>query len=86
VLKKATPDHRIRIASEDAMYVLATEKQQILHYEVVDPYPAKAKLTFDIDLLKKRAEVELNNGLLDCQVDICSPEVILPPCILATYS
>ena len=38
-------------------------------------YPRKRRMVMDMEVLKKHANVQIRNDLIDCQIDICSVEV-----------
>jgi translation initiation factor eIF-2B subunit epsilon len=72
IFKKASPHHRSR-AGEDAT-ILAVDKstQQLLYYDNSTDF----ELTLENKLLEQHNEIELRYDLIDCRIDICSPQVL----------
>ena len=62
------------------MFVLDARTNQCLHYEPTPLFPGTRKISLDVETVFEKQgskEVVLRNDLIDCQIDICSPEV--PP-------
>lgn len=72
IFKKAAPHHRSR-AGEDAT-ILAVNKRtdQLLHLD----NKGKNEIYLDTDLFKSADEIQIRYDLIDCRIDICSPQVI----------
>jgi translation initiation factor eIF-2B subunit epsilon len=47
-----------------------------LHYEPFQRYPAKSKASLGVHLFKQHPEISVRNDLIDCQIDICSLDVL----------
>lgn len=72
LLKKAAPCHRTR-AGEDAT-IIAVDKHtnMLLHFD----NSTQPKLCLDAGIFKEHHAVEFRYDLIDCNIDICSPEVL----------
>jgi translation initiation factor eIF-2B subunit epsilon len=55
-------------------FVIDPTKSRCLHYEEIQTGQA-ADLEFDADLLSQ-AELEIRQDLIDCRIDICTPEML----------
>ncbi|RIB09851.1 nucleotide-diphospho-sugar transferase [Gigaspora rosea] len=75
VVKEASPFHRTRSLGESPIFVLDTKTNECVHCESVELYPRKRRMTMDMEVFKKHADVQIRNDLIDCQIDICSVEV-----------
>jgi translation initiation factor eIF-2B subunit epsilon len=75
VMKRATPHHRSRAHGEGALVAVDASTHECLHFEVVDRYPPKKRISLDSEIFAKHASVHIYNDLIDSQVDICSVEV-----------
>ncbi|KAI9193036.1 nucleotide-diphospho-sugar transferase [Polychytrium aggregatum] len=77
VVKQASPTHRSRSKGEEALFVLDPKTNQCLHYEPMEVYPKKNRLNLELKTFKEHPEIQIRNDLIDCQIDICSIEVLL---------
>jgi translation initiation factor eIF-2B subunit epsilon len=75
VMKRASPHHKTRAKGEGSVVVLDPANDQCLMFSIMPRYPVKFKLEVDPEMLKGRPAVQIHNDLLDCQIDICSPDV-----------
>ena len=64
-----------RARGEYGLAVIDPKNDEVLHYEVLDAYPRKKKLSMDLEAIRGRSSFQIHNDLIDCQVDICSVEV-----------
>jgi translation initiation factor eIF-2B subunit epsilon len=66
----------IRSKSEEQLFVLDSKTNELLQYEPFQRYPAKTKIGFGFHHFKAHQEISVRNDLIDCQIDICSVEVL----------
>lgn len=76
VLKRASPCHRSREQSEGAVFVIDGATKECLAYEPVDWDGHTKKVCFDSTRLDGHPELTVRYDLMDCQIDICSLNVI----------
>ena len=74
VLKKANADHRTRPLSDDLVVVFDSETKQILRY---DNDSCRSSVEFEATLLEEHEGIEFRYDLMDCNVDVCSLEMLL---------
>lgn len=75
VLREAGDAHRTKTQAIRPAFVIDPEAERCVHYEQVRP---KDTLRLDIadEVLKDHVEVEVREDLIDCGIDICTPEVL----------
>lgn len=75
-LSKATQYHKTR-AFEPATFILDKADNRCLYYQEIPLANSKEKSAVEIDpdLLEGVDEFVLRNDLIDCRIDICSPQV-----------
>ncbi|KAG5437118.1 hypothetical protein PCANB_001239 [Pneumocystis canis] len=72
---KASPFHRTRIRSETSIFVIDSDTSQCIHYEPIQIEPKTKFISMDTRIFNDHTKIEIRNDLIDCQIDICSPEV-----------
>ncbi|KAF2457670.1 nucleotide-diphospho-sugar transferase [Lineolata rhizophorae] len=77
VLREAGTRHRTKAQETMPVFVLNPSTNRCLQYEQLAgrPTPHEA-LTVDADILKEHDEVEVRQDLIDCGIDICTPDVL----------
>lgn len=75
VLREAGDAHRTKSQSARPVFVVDPTKNRCLHYEQLRP-GQRARLNIDGDILADHPELEIRSDLIDCGIDICSPEVL----------
>ena len=73
VLKKASPEHRTRSIDDDLVVVLDSETKQIVKY---DNEYERGMVDMEASFFAEHAGVEFRYDLMDCNVDVCSIEMI----------
>ncbi|KAK6428509.1 translation initiation factor eIF-2B epsilon subunit, GEF, partial [Oleoguttula sp. CCFEE 5521] len=58
------------------VFVLDDTTHRCLHYETLSPSQPHARLQLDSDILSDFPELDIRADLIDCGIDICSPEVL----------
>ncbi|KAK6540284.1 hypothetical protein TWF694_009092 [Orbilia ellipsospora] len=77
VLREVSPNHRSRPRGENAIFVMDSKRERILHYEPLKQSPPTERVGVPKDLVKANPKLCLQENLLDCCIDIVSFEV--PP-------
>ncbi|BFZ60833.1 translation initiation factor eIF-2B epsilon subunit, GEF [Saitoella coloradoensis] len=77
VVREASPTHRTRARAESSVFVLDSNTHECVHWEPVQQFPRKTNVAMNVEIFADHPEVELRNDLIDCQIDICSPDVPL---------
>ncbi|KAK3597090.1 hypothetical protein CHS0354_021193 [Potamilus streckersoni] len=73
VFTKAPPTHASRCREDDLVVAIDSKTSQIIHYQKVDP---DKNLEFPVEILTEHKEVQIRYDLLDCQISVCSPQVL----------
>lgn len=68
--------HRTKSKGITPVFVIDPTKDRCLHYEEKNPLQANKYINIDPDLLKEHSEMEIRTDLIDCGIDICTPEVL----------
>lgn len=82
VLREAGRNHRAKSSSVSPVFIVDPTKDRILHYEEIDNHaePSSehntARLTIDTELIAEHAELDIRQDLIDCSIDICTPDVL----------
>ncbi|KAG9237844.1 nucleotide-diphospho-sugar transferase [Amylocarpus encephaloides] len=58
------------------VFVLDPTNNRCLHYEEMHPLQANKYVNIDPDLVKENTEMEIRTDLIDCGIDICTPDVL----------
>lgn len=69
-------EHRTKAHGVTPVFVCDPTKQRVLHYEEMNPLQANKYINIDPDLLSDHAEMEIRTDLIDCGIDICTPDVL----------
>lgn len=75
VVREANPLHRSRPSLDSAVFVLDSTTSQCISYTPIKVAPRTRRIALDLDVLRKHDNVEVRNDLIDCNIDICSPDV-----------
>ncbi|ANB13411.1 Gcd6p [Sugiyamaella lignohabitans] len=73
VLREASALHRTRPRSKPGLFVLDDETNRCLRYETGSS--AVNQVSIDGELLSEHDNIAVRNDLIDCQIDICTPDV-----------
>jgi len=78
VVKEASTSHRIKSILEPAVMVFDKETKELLKYDIgsVEEGEKRKHINLDLEILKQHPVVQYRNDLLDCEIDICTPEVL----------
>ena len=77
VLKPSTPLHRSRERCESAVFCIDPVSQECIHYEPVESEMSQgAAVKLESVLLESHRAIDIRYDLIDCQIDICSVNVL----------
>lgn len=76
VLREAGTNHRTKAQDVSPVFVLDPTKNRCLHYEQMRPHQSSRFVNLDPDILKEHEEIEVRQDLIDCGIDICTPDVL----------
>jgi translation initiation factor eIF-2B subunit epsilon len=68
--------HRTKSKGITPVFVVDPTKNRCLHYEEMHPLQANKYVNIDPDLISTHAEMEIRTDLIDCGIDICTPDVL----------
>lgn len=76
VLREAGTKHRTKAQGTSPVFVIDPSKDRCLHFEQMPNREQTHRLSIDPDLLKEHQEIEIRQDLIDCGIDICTPDVL----------
>lgn len=77
VLREAGVEHRTKSRGRRPVFVIDPAKDRCLHYEEMTRRPkCERYINIDPELLSTHGEIEIREDLIDCYVDICTPDVL----------
>lgn len=78
VLREAGRNHRTKSTSVSPVFIVDPTKDRILHYEEIDHHArtTNGRLTIDTELITDHPELDIRQDLIDCSIDICTPDVL----------
>lgn len=80
ILREAGVKHRTKASSTSPVFVIDPTKDRCVHYEEIrskrEAPGAPTHLTIDPELLTSHGEIDIRQDLIDCNIDICTPEVL----------
>lgn len=76
ILKQMSPAHRTRERCEGAVFVVDESSGDCVIYEPIDSEKRMRTLKLDARLVEARRALALRHDLMDCQIDLCSPQVL----------
>jgi translation initiation factor eIF-2B subunit epsilon len=68
--------HRTKSQGITPVFVVDPTKNRCLHYEEIHPLQADKHVNIDPDLISTHTEMEIRTDLIDCGIDICTPDVL----------
>ena len=75
LLREAGESHRTKSKHMRPCFVIDPEVERCVHYEQVWPRRS-TRLDIAEEVLKDHVEIEIREDLIDCGIDICTPEVL----------
>lgn len=77
ILREAGRNHRTKSSSEMPIFVIDPTKDRCLHYEEIDRHsPESSRLNIDTEIIETHQELDIRQDLIDCSIDICTPDVL----------
>ncbi|KAF2012279.1 heat shock transcription factor 2 [Aaosphaeria arxii CBS 175.79] len=76
VLREAGTSHRTKAQGTNPIFVIDPSKERCLHFEQMPNREQTHTLSIDPDLLSDNQELEIRGDLIDCGIDICTPDVL----------
>ncbi|KAI9750733.1 MAG: hypothetical protein M4579_006334 [Chaenotheca gracillima] len=81
ILREAGRDHRAKDQADPPVFVIDPTKNRCLHYE---EHPQRRRkdddeskyIEIDPELLPSHSEIDIRSDLIDCAIDICTPDVL----------
>ena len=77
VLREPGPNDRLRSKRRKPVFVIDPKTERCLHYEETGfSRGASQRISIDPIVLKEHPELEVRGDLVDCYIDICTPDVL----------
>ncbi|KAF2134610.1 nucleotide-diphospho-sugar transferase [Dothidotthia symphoricarpi CBS 119687] len=76
VLREAGTNHRSKARGASPVFVIDPTKDRCLHFEQMPNRDQTHFLSIDPELLSEHQELEVRQDLIDCGIDICTPDVL----------
>ncbi|KAH8725509.1 nucleotide-diphospho-sugar transferase [Phaeosphaeriaceae sp. PMI808] len=76
VLREAGATHRTKAKGTSPIFVIDPTKDRCLHFEQMPNRDQTHFLSIDPELLSTHQELEIRQDLIDCGIDICTPDVL----------
>lgn len=76
VLREAGTTHRTKAQGTSPVFVVDPTKDRCLHFEQMPNKDQTHFLSIDPELLSENQELDIRQDLIDCGIDICTPDVL----------
>lgn len=76
VLREAGRTHRTKAQGTSPIFVIDPTKERCLHFEQMPNKEQSHFLSIDPELLSDNQELDVRQDLIDCGIDICTPDVL----------
>lgn len=76
VLRSAGTSHRTKAQGTSPVFVVDPTKDRCIHYEQMNPLQSHHHIEIDPELLTAHQEIDIRHDLIDCGIDICTPDVL----------
>lgn len=78
VLREVGTNHRTKSQESHPVFVLDPSKDRCVHYEQMRPQQERDNrfVKLDPETLKEHEDIEFRQDLIDCGIDICTPDVL----------
>ncbi|KAE8144365.1 translation initiation factor eif-2b epsilon subunit [Aspergillus avenaceus] len=77
VLREAGRNHRTKSSSTSPVFIIDPTKDRCLHYEEIDHHSSDSnRLNIDTEIILSHQELDIRQDLIDCSIDICTPDVL----------
>jgi translation initiation factor eIF-2B subunit epsilon len=77
VLREAGTTHRTKAQGTCPVFVIDPSKNRCLHFEQMPNREQKKFLSVEPGFLSSHQEIEVRQDLIDCGIDICTPDVLV---------
>jgi translation initiation factor eIF-2B subunit epsilon len=68
--------HRTKSKGITPVFVIDPTKNRCLHYEEMHPMQPDKYVNIDPELISEHSEMEIRTDLIDCGIDICTPDIL----------
>ncbi|KAK7184672.1 hypothetical protein DPSP01_000403 [Paraphaeosphaeria sporulosa] len=76
VLREAGTTHRTKAQATSPVFIIDPTKDRCLHFEQMPNKDQTHFLSIDPELLSDHQEIDVRQDLIDCGIDICTPDVL----------
>ncbi|KAI4137454.1 MAG: hypothetical protein L6R39_007277, partial [Caloplaca ligustica] len=77
ILREAGVNHRTKATRKRPVFVINPTIDRCLHYEEIHASGNSERyINLDPGLLSEHAEIEVREDLIDCSIDICTPDIL----------
>lgn len=77
VLREAGQEHRTKSTGRRPVFVIDPDADRCVHYEELSHQNKKDRyVSLEPDILKAHSQLEVREDLIDCYIDICTPDVL----------
>lgn len=76
VLRAAGAEHRTKAQGNSPVFVVDPSKDRCMHYEQMSLTQPRHATELDAELLYSCEELDIRHDLIDCGIDICTPDVL----------
>ncbi len=76
ILREAGIQHRTKAKDAPPVFVIDPTKDRCLHYEEIAPSSSNRTVNIDPELFSSHPELDIRQDLIDCYIDICTPDVL----------
>jgi translation initiation factor eIF-2B subunit epsilon len=76
VLREAGTNHRTKAQGVTPVFVVDPSKDRCVHFEQMPNRDGNHFVSIDPELLSQHDELEIRQDLIDCGIDICTPDVL----------
>ncbi|KAB8079400.1 nucleotide-diphospho-sugar transferase [Aspergillus leporis] len=77
ILREAGRNHRTKSSSSSPVFIVDPTKDRCLHYEEIDHHSSEStRLNIDSEIILTHPELDIRQDLIDCNIDICTPDVL----------
>ena len=76
VLREADREHRTKSTRRRPVFVIDPDADRCVHYEELGHQKNDRYVRLDPDMLKTHTQLEAREDLIDCYIDICTPDVL----------
>lgn len=77
VLREAGQEHRTKSTGRRPIFVIDPDADRCVHYDELGHQNKNGRhVRLDADMLKAHSQLEVREDLIDCYIDICTPDVL----------